>query len=77
MTKDGRKGESLWNEEDGFFYDMLGHAQWTDRPSESALARGAAPFAGCRDARSERDGQAEGVFPPGRVVHQEKGRRCM
>lgn len=23
MTKDGREGESLWNEKDGFFYDML------------------------------------------------------
>ena len=37
MNHSGDDGIELWDEEDGFFYDVLSLARWAHEPMQSAL----------------------------------------
>ena len=68
MNNMGDDGIALWDEEDGFYYDVLHLGNGDHFPLEGAIDGRADPALRRRNARAEAAGEATGLPPPPRVV---------
>ena len=74
MNNRGNDGIELWDEEDGFYYDVLHLPDGTPLPAEGALDGRADPALRRRDARARDAATAPRLPHAARVVHRPSAR---
>ena len=73
MSSDGGRGIDLWDEDDGFFYDVL-HVDGLRHAVEGPIAGGPHPAHRERDARAEAARADAGIQAAARMVRREPAR---